>query len=415
VEELLRRTGLEVEVSPARPVPLLKESVTELDRRARLALELLSPPSLRASEPDEEARTAAWAALAEPWMQHARAHSRMEAERLGHFADPGAPASAFTGRVPEAGAVLAFGPERPLSAAALQRSANCAYQGFLADVLGLEGAEARGEDLDAASRGNLWHAVLEALFPVLADKGLLGRSADQVPGDVLDGAVEVAVAKVIERGHVGHPELWRLAQQRARAMALRLLASPHGGLPFDGLTPTAFELAFGVEDAPGALRHVVLPAAAPGEAPIHFRGGIDRVDAGPGRVAVVDYKSGSVERRAEDLLATEFQLPLYLYAARQAHPGASLEAAWLGLKDGKALHLDQVAGGALPDGFFSTDAEGRAAAREAGTLNFANAVHERVGAMRRGEFPVHPKECGHCRFRPVCRFRSDDAGEEGAP
>ncbi|MBM4381427.1 MAG: PD-(D/E)XK nuclease family protein [Deltaproteobacteria bacterium] len=61
------------------------------------------------------------------------------------------------------------------------------------------------------------------------------------------------------------------------------------------------------------------------------------------------------------------------------------------------------------------DAAQRAAAAESGELNFANAVHARVGAMRRGEFPVHPRECGHCRFRPVCRFRSDDPGEEAAP
>jgi hypothetical protein len=130
---------------------------------------------------------------------------------------------------------------------------------------------------------------------------------------------------------------------------------------------------------------------------------------------VVDYKSGAVSRREEDLLATEYQLPLYLYAAAQAHPGAQLDGAWLGLRDGRALPLSQVTGGALPGAFFAVDADQRTAAREANGLNFANAVHARVRAMRRGEFPIHPRECGHCRFRPVCRFRSDDAGEEAGP
>ncbi|MEN9797874.1 MAG: hypothetical protein RL653_1570 [Pseudomonadota bacterium] len=414
LEELLRRTNLGVESLPSAPVPRLSEAIHEEDRRARLALEFLSPPSLRVGEADPAARAAALAEASAPWMGEARELSQVEVERLRHFASADAPPGPFTGWVPGAGEALAFGPERPLSAATLQRAANCRFQAFLSDVLGLDGADAPGEDLDAAARGNLWHAVLEALFPALAEAGLLGRAAADVPAALLEAAVARAVARVKARNHVGHPALFQLAQERASSMARRLLDASHAGLPFDGLVPSGHEVAFGVPEARPELREVQLPAALPGEAPVHFRGGMDRLDEAGGRLAVVDYKSGTVRRRPEDLLVSEFQLPLYVYAARQWAPEAAVDGAWLSLKDGEAPTLSSLFEGGVPPSFFAVDEPSRARASEEGVPNFANAVHAHVGALRRGDFAVHPRDCGHCSFRPICRFRSDDAGEESA-
>jgi ATP-dependent helicase/nuclease subunit B len=414
LEELLRRTAIPVEALPSAPVPVLAEAIHEDDRRARLALELLSPPALRVGEVDPSARTMALAESSAPWMAEARELSQVETDRLRHFASAESPAGPFTGQVPGAGEALAFGPERPLSAATLQRAANCRFQAFLSDVLGLDGGDAPGEDLDAAARGNLWHAVLEALFPSLAEAGLLGRAAADVPAALLEAAVTRAVAKVKARNHVGHPALFQLAQERASAMARRLLDASHAGLPFAGLIPSGHEVAFGVPNARSELREVQLPAAFPGESPVHFRGGMDRVDEAGGRLSVVDYKSGTVRRRMEDLLASEFQLPLYVYAARQLAPGAAVDGAWLSLKDGEAPTLSSLFEGGVPPAFFAVDEASRTQAEAEGTPNFANAVHAHVGALRRGDFAVHPGDCGHCSFRPVCRFRSDDTGEESA-
>ncbi|HLL83660.1 MAG TPA: PD-(D/E)XK nuclease family protein, partial [Longimicrobium sp.] len=349
LDELERLTGLKVEHKPARALPLLDEVLTEAELRERVALEVLARRSVRTSQPDEAASAMRRRFEQEEWLQTAQLHTRIEEERLGLFANPEREAGPFSGLVgsrellPEVQRLFRFDADKPLSASDIRKFGNCAFQGFLSYALRLGEREQPGEEPDSKVQGTFWHKVLEELFPRLKAKGLLRRPAEEVPDALIDEAVKAAIESLEARDHVGHPALWGLEHDRARAMVRRLLNSDERGLPFDGHEPAFTELRFGHPEASPEWRHVAIPGG-PGEADIHVQGKIDRVDVGGGALGVVDYK-GSVKAPGqlwEELLTVEFQLPLYLYAARASGHDGAMRAAWLGLRHGELRTLNEL-------------------------------------------------------------------------
>jgi len=132
---------------------------------------------------------------------------------------------------------------------------------------------------------------------------------------------------------------------------------------------------------------------------------------------VVDYKSGIIpngKQLIENLLETEFQLPLYLYAVSSvAHP-TRMEAALLSLRSGKLTNLAEALGqyGDIRiDELISADPEMRRKLQESGRKNLPNAVHTMLRRLRGGEFPIRPRDCSFCSFRPVCRITERRFGE----
>ncbi len=426
VEELRRLTGVGLTAQPLRPVPLLDEVATEAQLRERAALEALARPELRIAEPDP-ARGALRARLAEePWFAAARASSEVEEERLRYFSNAQLKPGAFTGGAwtPELAAELArlfaFGRERPVSASTLARFGNCGYQGFLTYVLRLEEPEEPGEEMDARGNGSFWHKVMEELYPRLAQAGLLRRRMEEIPDALLDEALAGAAVAAERSAHVGHPALWRLTRDRARSMVRRILATEHRGLPFRAHEPAYTELRFGRDGSPEGWREVALPPANPGEAPIHLEGTIDRLDVSGPSAGVVDYKSSTLPsgpKLIEALLTTEFQLPLYLYAAKVAGRAAS-SAAWLSLRDGEPRYLDALLhehhGQTLAE-LLDTGPDQRLRLSERGGKNLANAVHGLAHTLRQGQFAARPQDCRYCSFGAVCRIseRRLDESEDG--
>ncbi|MFL5320619.1 MAG: PD-(D/E)XK nuclease family protein [Myxococcaceae bacterium] len=419
VDELARRTRLELQHEPLRPVPALDEVGNEAQLRERLALEVLAPSSLRVSTPEPGAKSLRESLGSEVWFSEARALSRVEEERLAFFSNPDAEPGPYTGAVrdedlqPAIRTLFRYGPEKPLAATTLERFGNCAFQGFLASVLKLEEPDEPGEEQDRAGQGAFWHAVLEQLFPALRDANLLEKRADEIPDELIDAALQKAVERSEKRHHVGHPALWKLSHERARAMVRRLLSMEHRGLPFEDHVPSATELKFGKKDSPEPWREIVIPAGE-GEEPIHLEGSIDRVDTSPKGTGIVDYKSsGLKEKKFDKLLTAEFQLPIYLYAAKVAGKSDAVAAAWLSLKDGEAKPLVPMIEKAQPFAhFLETTPEVRARARELGQKNLANAVHELVGSLRKGQFAIRPQDCEYCSFRAVCRISDRRSAED---
>jgi ATP-dependent helicase/nuclease subunit B len=253
----------------------------------------------------------------------------------------------------------------------------------------------------------------------LREAGLLRRPPEEIPDEVIDAALEVATRRAEERHHVGHPALWRIDHDRARAMVRRVLRSEGNGLPFPQHEPHHAELAFGRGDAPAGWRSVVLPGAG-GEQDVSLEGKIDRLDRGPSGYAVVDYKSGAVRKAdlKKELLETQFQLPIYLYAARSAGAAGAVHAAWVGLKNGQtatlAEVLDAAKGGSLEE-LLSADPAVRKRADLEGRKNLANAVHRLVAELRQGHYPARPKDCEYCSYRAVCRISDRRLEEEPRP
>lgn len=416
--------GLDERVLPRAPLPSLDDVATEAELRARAALEVLGPLGTRQTIADARREALADALAGEAWLEDAKQLSAAEAERLGFFSDEARAAGAFSGQVaaPElVQARLDFHAERPVSAAELSAWGQCAFRGLGLYVLGLEGAEAAGEEPDARVNGTFLHDALERLVPALARAGLLGTP--DVDGATLAPHVERAVREAAEetqaRLPTGHPELWALHQARTVRQLTRLVRE--GGVlqPFGPAKVDAVELRFGEREgsAPG-LERVVLPAALEGERDVHVRGRIDRVDVLPGQVGVLDYKTSPKDRgeAAEALLTFDFQLPFYLWAMRQHRPGAAVTGAWVGIKRPKSLRLEDVLAAKNEGdvaGLLAADAPTRRQLAEEEKPNLPNAVHGLLAKLRAGDFGARATSCRYCELKAVCRISARKLPEEG--
>jgi ATP-dependent helicase/DNAse subunit B len=335
------------------------------------------------------------------WAETALTLAAMEHERLRFFSSETAEAGAFSGNVRShdlselLGRELAFDAARPLTAHRLEAWGNCAFAGFLSDVLGLSPLEEQGEDLDSRSRGTFSHRVLELLLPVLRE-----------PPRELEPVVAAAVDEVARtherRSAVGHPVLWKLARERLVRELTELIRSGRAR-PFPGLTPEKSELKFA--------------AQLPVEEPVVIGGKVDRVDLANGSAGVVDYKSGKVEKaeRLKRLLKSDWQLPVYAWAVRAAGLADRVEAAWLPIRNEPARTLSQVAAeaGVTVDELIATDELTRRRLAREGKPNLGNEVQRLVSRVRAGDFSARPEDCEHCRFRAVCRISTRKLHEEG--
>ncbi|MDY7225263.1 PD-(D/E)XK nuclease family protein [Hyalangium rubrum] len=417
LEEVRRLTGLKYEARSLMAVPPLDEVLTEPELRQRVALETMAQPRLRVTEPDVAASILKRRFEDEVWYAAARELAHVEVERLHFFSNPSTRVGPHSGAVEGLDEALRetfrFDITRPLSASALARFGNCGFQGFLTYGLKVAEPEEPGEEFDARGRGTFWHRVVEEVFQRLQKKGLLGKGLEEIPEEVLNEALADAVRYFEERHHVGHPALWQLAKERAKSMVRRILADERRGLPFEKYEPQGFELKFGPGADEDTWQNVFLYA---GKEAIYFEGKIDRLDKGAEDVGVIDYKSGRLEERTlrKRLLSSDFQLPLYLYAARASGHQKARKAAWFSLRTGAAVHLDEVLSPQEVEGMLSTEPEVRAKLKEEGGLNLANAVEDLVLATREGKFAMRPKDCGGCGYRAVCRITERRVVEEGA-
>jgi ATP-dependent helicase/nuclease subunit B len=419
LEEVRRLTGLTWEARSLMAVPALDDVLTEAELRQRVALETMADARLRVTEPDVAADHLRHRFGDQPWFQAARELAQVEKERLHFFSRPEREVGPFTGSVEDPGLrealreTFRFDSTQPLSASALARFGNCGFQGFLSYGLKVAEPQEPGEEFDARGRGTFWHHVVEEVFKQLKQQALLGKRLEDIPDEVLDKALETAVRSFEERNHVGHPALWELAKERAKAMVRRILADERRGLPFERYVPEGFEMKFGPEATESSWQQVVLQAGAES---IHFEGKIDRLDKAAGDVGVIDYKSGRLDKKSlrERLLSSDFQLPLYLYAARASGHAEARHAAWFSLRTGTTISLSELLSDAEVDGMLSTDPEVRAGLAEGGKLNLANAVEDLVLSTRKGHFGMRPKDCGGCGYRAVCRISERRVVEEGA-
>jgi ATP-dependent helicase/nuclease subunit B len=306
-----------------------------------------------------------------------------------------------------------FDAERPLSASALARFGNCGFQGFLSYGLKVPEPEQPGEDFDRRGQGIFWHRVLEELFQRLKKRNLLRRAFDDELEKLLDEVLDEVRKHFEERHYVGHPALWRLARERARNMVRRILMDERRGLPFASFEPSGFELRFGPRNPAEGWGEVTLQV---GEEVVHFEGTIDRLDVGGGEVGVIDYKSGKLaaSELRKKLLDSDFQLPLYLYAARASGHEETRQAAWFSLRTGEVIHLAEVLRKHEVDldELLSTEPEVRSRMAQEAKPNLANAVEALIRTVRAGQFPMRPKDCGSCGYRPVCRITERRLVEE---
>ncbi len=427
LEEVRRLTGLEWEARALPAIVPLDEVLTPAELRQRVVLETLALERLRVSEPDPARHVLEGRFQDSPWLQAAAEMKAVEIERLHFFGGTRSDAGRYTGFVgaPDLGEAIReafrFDAERPLSASSIARFSNCGFQGFLSYGLKVPEPERPGEEFDSRGQGVFWHRVLEEFFKRLKERQLLGRGFHELPEALLDTVLDEVRAHFEQRHYVGHPALWRLARERAKNMVRRVLLDERRGLPFERLEPSGFELRFGPKNPAEGWEAVTLEV---GEELIHFEGTIDRLDMAGGEVGVIDYKSGELSRsvlRGKLLDASDFQLPLYLYAARVSGHRDTRHAAWFSLRTGKAILLaDVLADKRQPeltldlDELLSTEPAVRERMAAEQKPNLANAVERLVRTVREGQFAMRPKDCSRCGYQAVCRITERRlVGEEG--
>jgi ATP-dependent helicase/nuclease subunit B len=385
--EALRALGLEPGGSPG-AAPL---------SAARTPAEALAAVARLASRAGEAAAGPALACLPQALAGRARsalARGAVEAERrqavLAGRATPHAGLIAG-----EALAVLQARLPAEWSPSHLEAHARCPFRFFAAVGLGLGDPESTGLDIDGRDEGSLLHAVLERWVAAR-----VARRAWPPDGGAADRAEARAVAGALftrfeAEGRTGDPAVWAARREAVLARLDRIVAAE--AAEAGGLTPALLEFAFGE----GSPRPPLVLRA--GGAAVRVKGRIDRVDASPDRLLVIDYKNARQATRYRPLLEPEafgvdsFQVPLYLLAAARELPGRAPAATFQLLRS--AERLAPVAG--APD-----------------EAALANAVVATVGRIRAGELPIRSRGCEGCPFGAVCRFQGvAEVGEggEGAP
>ncbi|WP_095976031.1 PD-(D/E)XK nuclease family protein [Melittangium boletus] len=416
LEEVRRLTGGAWAPRSMPAIVPLDEVLTPAELRQRVVLESLALERLRVSEPDPARALIRSRFQDAPWLLSAEEMMRVEIERLHFFGGTRQDAGRYTGfvGVPDLGEAIReafrFDAEKPLSASSIARFSNCGFQGFVSYGLKVPEPERPGEEFDSRGQGVFWHRVLEEFFKRLKERELLGKGFNELPEALLDTVLDEVRAHFEQRHYVGHPALWRLARERAKNMVRRVLLDERRGLPFERLEPVDFELRFGPRNPAEGWNEVTLEVD---KELIHFEGTIDRLDMAGGEVGVIDYKSGGLSRselRNKLFDASDFQLPLYLYAARASGHRDTRQAAWFSLRTGKALLLSDVLKDKKQeltldlDELLSTEPAVRDRMAAEQKPNLANAVESLVRTVRAGQFAMRPKDCSRCGYQAVCRI-----------
>ena len=269
-----------------------------------------------------------------------------------------------------------------ITASAYQQLMDCPYQFYARQCLGLDLPEQIRESLQKSDYGERVHRCLEAFHQGLPGlPGPFGRPlAPENRAEalaMLESIAQAVFCPDVEQNFMHHGWLKRwldllpayIDWQMAREQEWRVLQS---------------EVHKSVTLAPG----------------LTLEGRIDRIEQGPGGIAILDYKTGAPPDQESIDSAEAVQLPCYalLYGQTGEQPVAAAEYLWLDrqrLRKRAGLH-----GSAL-----------EALAQQAGAR-----LVELVQAIVNGApLPAwgHPDACERCIVSGVCRRQSwpDDPGQ----
>jgi ATP-dependent helicase/DNAse subunit B len=318
--------------------------------------------------------------------------------------------------------------ERAFSVSQLETYRRCPFKFLAQRLLLLEPAADLEESITPLERGAVLHDALFEFFVRRRDGGL--PPIQQCPEDQFEAAVdELAdlVRKRLDQIDVVDP-FWDVE----RELLLGRPGSP-GGLVREFLeaersrdhraVPRYFEVAFGDVGGPGVPRDHLLSSPEPIiVGGLRLRGKIDRIEIGEGFYSVVDYKTGRVTPKLDEIRqGLSLQLPVYLRVAQtlleSAGAGGLVPAAGLyyslrppvrpipGLASGRFNGVAYTAGAGSKQ-ILKSDEDLRQ------LIEFATGLlGETVGEITDGKFPLTSPEnveafCSHCDYRTMCRIQS---------
>jgi ATP-dependent helicase/nuclease subunit B len=269
----------------------------------------------------------------------------------------------------------------------LETYAGCPFDYFLTRVLGIDVLEEpeRVVSITPLQRGDLIHRILARMFAEFKKRGLLPVR------DAPAGEVSAVAGTVVERfldefpktNPVGLPVFWEMEKRLVRESIELFLEEER--LEDGDFVPIHFEKSF------GRKRDGIDVPYECGARSVLFYGRIDRIDAGGGRFRVIDYKTGKLIGKDQNLArGSTLQLPIYLMAASRI---LGLE-----LRSGEARYRRVGTG------------EGRSAVVFSGSSwdecapELAEIIEVITSGVERGIFfaPADDRECRRCDVRIAC-------------
>lgn len=291
------------------------------------------------------------------------------------------------------------------SATELESYARCPYRWFYERVVRPGALDAV---VDARMHGSIAHRALAAFYEQLPVR--LGRR--RVTEDIVVQAVDLAgrafdqaAAAAAPAGSLTLAESDDLATMKRRVEELVTADATF----LEGYEPLLIESRFGLPGSPEA------PDAAGGPndpGPVDFggfalRGSIDRVDAGPEGIVVIDYKSGSVPTGAKLLEERHLQVGLYAAVAERVTGRPVVAGLYRSIRDGAARGF-WLKGVVPREGLTSTDSVEDPADVARAIADAVTAAREAVAGIRAGDIPAQPATdgaCGHCAAAAICAGR----------
>jgi RecB family exonuclease len=294
--------------------------------------------------------------------------------------------------------------DRPLSPTQLEDFGECPQKFLIKHILGVEDVEHPERELQIHHRdkGTIDHRILERFYRSTSEHEIAAAAA-ALP--LLPDAIVARLERIIDEQFDEHERLVppfnrtvRAIERRATKRILReFVAADIADLAANQLVPRHFEYRFGFKHK-GEADHPEPFVVDAGGVPVRVEGTIDRIDQGPGRLRIVDYKSGKAIRH-KDLpekidRGVRLQLALYAMAAADffgvdaANISGTIKPLVAGDKSRFAFELQERRDGILE------------------TLEIF------VGSIVKGVFPAFPmnddfNSCKYCPVNHSCRTRHD--------
>ena len=275
------------------------------------------------------------------------------------------------------------GGQKPLSVTAVERMAECPFQGFARQVLRATEDAALEDTPDRREEGIVVHEVLRAIFEACAELWSVRPRDAELIRERARQTLDALFASPAT-------QLRALSSSRVREEALRVVdvAIADEAWDFAGA-----EREFGNEGGWPAW------TLEQGAMHVSLRGKIDRFDLahGDAAVRVVDYKrSVAVKVSPKDLGITALQVPVY----------ARVTSAQLGVPRASGLYLPTLTPETPATAAFSARWEEISREDEEGRAPIDTAVLDIVRKLRAGDVapqPVAPRFCERCHLEGGCR------------
>jgi len=354
-----------------------------------LASELTQPDNLQA---EKALRHLNWlrAEMPAAW-QHVKTGRAVELGRLSNQ-----PYNSYSGVLakPQLLAEVArlLGPQRVWSASQLKDYGVCGFRFFAKRLLKLEELQDVQPGADGLQMGSLNHRILEETYRRIADEGLAVDVSNRERALIIfDEAADELLERAPERFNFRAGVAWNEEKQIIRA---RLSALVHHDFS-DESPMNKFGSARHVERLEQSF-HDLEVALGDGEK-LRARGIIDRIDRVDGKLALVDYKTGSTTiPHSEMENGRDFQMLLYLLALDDMASGEGAEVA-----GGMFWHLRNLKTSGL---IHAEDADHQELLDKARGHIASNLRQGREGAFPVRATALENSKCvRYCEFAHLCR------------